>query len=139
MIKKWNGTLFGTLGLTVLLSFLHGAGGELLFVSAYKYSAVAGSLWLAVAVLTLLYALPVLAWFGTKYWGALAFLTVLSPLGSLLFFFIGGLLFPVPEGDLGAGILWFITTGINLLSVVLGTLLGGLTNLMLYSRRMLNS
>ncbi|MFD7522813.1 hypothetical protein [Paenibacillus chitinolyticus] len=93
MIKKWNGTLFGTLGLTVLLSFLHGAGGELLYVSAYKYSAVVGSWGLAVAVLTVLYALPVLAWFRTKYWAALAFLLVLSPLGSLLFLSIGRLFF----------------------------------------------
>ncbi|MGX4583934.1 hypothetical protein [Paenibacillus chitinolyticus] len=139
MIKKWNSTFFGTLGLTVLLSFLHGAGGELLFLSAYKYSAIVESLGLAVAVLTIFYALPVFACFRTKYWAVLAFLFVLSPLGSLLFFFIGGLFFPVAEDDLGAGILWFITTGINLVSVVLGTLLGGLTNLMLHSRRMLNS
>ncbi|MEC0248089.1 hypothetical protein P4H65_20030 [Paenibacillus chitinolyticus] len=139
MIKKWNGTLFGTLWLTVILSFLHGAGGGLLFLSAYKYSEILENSGLVVAVLTILYALPVLAWFRTKYWAALAFLLLLSPLGSLLFFFIGSLLFPVAEGDLGAGILWFITTGINLLSVVLGTLLGGLTNLMLHSRRMLNS
>ncbi|MFS0837185.1 hypothetical protein [Paenibacillus sp. 1P03SA] len=139
MIKKWNSTFFGTLLLTLLLSVLHGAGGELLFVSAYKYSAVVASPDLAVAVLTIVYALPVLAWFRTKYWAALAFLLVLSPLGSLLFLFIGRLFFSTAEGDLGAGILWFITTGINLVSVVLGTLLGGLTNLMLHSRHMLNS
>ncbi|SEF94279.1 hypothetical protein [Paenibacillus sp. UNC499MF] len=139
MVKKWNCTFFGTLRLTLLLSVLHGAGGELLFVCVYKYSAVMESLGLAVAVLTILYALPVVAWFRTKYWAVLVFLLVLSPLGCLLFLFIGGLLFPAAEDDLGAGILWFITTGINLLSVVLGTLLGGLTNLMLRSRRMLNS
>jgi len=139
MIKKWNSTFFGMLLLTLLLSFLHGAGGELLFLSAYKYSEILENSGIALAALTILYALPVFAWFRTKYWAALAFLLVLSPLGSLLFLFIGGLFFPVAEGDLGAGILWFITTGINLLSIVLGTLLGGSTNLMLHSRRMLNS
>lgn len=139
MIKKWNSTFFGTLLLTLLLSLLHGAGGELLFLSAYKYFAVVESSGLAVAVLTVLYALPVVAWFRTKYWAALAFLLVLSPISSLLFLFMGGLLFPAAEGDLGAVILLFITTGINLVSAMLGTLLGGLTNLMLHSRRMLNS
>lgn len=93
MIKKWNSTFFGTLGLTLLLSFLHGAGGELLFLSAYKYPAIVENSGLALAALSILYALPVYACFRTKYWAALAFLLVLSPLGSLLFIFIGGLFF----------------------------------------------
>jgi len=138
-MNKLNNTFLKTVLLTFILSILHATIGEILFYITYYNDAIINHFNKVIYILVLVYAIPTILFFMTRYWYALLFLIILFPLNSFLFLSIFSGLFPLAEEDFGAGVLGIMILQTNLISVGFGTAIGALINLIRYSSRNLNT
>lgn len=112
----------------VLMSVIYAIIGNTFFHMAYRSSAVIDQSYLIVAVLAVLYVIPVVLWFRSRYWYFPLFIPILWVPMTVISSFLFGILFPLPEEDMGGGLLLLFIHGLNLGSVLLGVALGMTAN-----------
>ncbi|MGO4110715.1 hypothetical protein [Paenibacillus sp. YAF4_2] len=108
----------------VLASVIYAVIGNTFFQLAYRYSAAIDEAYIVFAVTSAVYALPVIVWFRRKYWYFALFIPVIWVPMLVVTGYLMGLVFPLPEDDLGGGVLLLFVHGLNLAAVIIGVALG---------------
>ncbi|SFF23001.1 hypothetical protein SAMN05216378_5585 [Paenibacillus catalpae] len=108
----------------VMVSVIYAVIGNTFFQLAYRYSAAIDEAYIVFAVTSAVYALPVIVWFRRRYWYFALFIPVIWVPMLVVTGYLMGLLFPLPEDDLGGGMLLLFVHGLNLGAVIIGVALG---------------
>lgn len=108
----------------VLASVIYAVIGNTFFQLAYRYSAAIDEAYIVFAITSAVYALPVILWFRRKYWYFALFIPVIWVPMLVVTGYLMGLVFPLPEDDLGGGVLLLFVHGLNLAAVIIGVVLG---------------
>ncbi|WP_068774273.1 hypothetical protein [Paenibacillus sp. FJAT-26967] len=131
-----NDTLHKILLITVVLSIFQALVGESLIYAAYfNDQGFLDQTNKVMAALIIFYVIPVVFLFKLKFLYVLLGLIVLTPLFSILFLILCGMLFPIMDENPGLGILVILILSINLVSVGIGTIIGVFIHVLLYYKR----
>lgn len=123
----------------ILISALFSIIGEVFFYLFYLFyynDFSPEAYYCFIAVLSMGYTVPIVMYYRNKYWYMSFLILGFYVVFSFVLAFICGSLFPVAEGDLGAGFLFLLTQGSNLFCIGIGILLGLLINLIQHVRGM---
>lgn len=100
------------------LSLYHSIVGEIIFFGLYyNVSSLGNNLDIMSVILVVLYSVPIILLYKSKQLLYLLLILVFTPICTILSIFAAGILFPLGEEDLGAGLLILFVIGFNYLFV----------------------
>lgn len=116
----------------ILISALYAVIGEIIFQLFYYHDDLLNHYDWMIYLLSLMYTVPVVLFFRDRYWYFGIFLLLFYVIFSFIFLFPFAVLIPLPDDNPAGGILAILVHGINVFCMVLGLVLGFLTNVLLY-------